>query len=392
MSRPGPEVSVLVTDGESRPALAATRALGARGLAVHVLARRAGCLAAASRHAAAEHVLPDPERAPEEWSAGLARLAASLGETLVLPVSEVATANLLDTCLPSGCVLAAPPREAYAVAVDKHALLEAAARVGIATPRGALAEDPSTLATLPSGLDYPVVLKPRRSRWRNGLGWAEGGHPVRVNTPGELAEAIRQPGMAGGALIQEFVPGHGEGVFLLVDHGVVRARFAHRRLREKPPSGGASVVSESRDMEPAELAACERLVGELGWHGLAMLEFRRTPDGRAMLMELNPRLWGSVQLAIDAGVDFPGLLVDLARGVPIQAPAPRLGVRTRWLLGDVDHTWIALRRPAERRALGRGVWAVLAGFFASFFDGTRLEVWRRDDPRPFWRELRERLG
>jgi predicted ATP-grasp superfamily ATP-dependent carboligase len=336
--------------------------------------------------------LPDPEQAPDEWSAGVARLAASLGETLVLPVGEVATATLLDATLPSGCVLAAPPRDAYALAVDKHALLEAAARVGIATPRGALAEDPSTLSALPSGLEYPVVLKPRRSRWRSGSGWAEGGYPARVDTSGELAEAIRLPGMAGGVLVQEFVPGHGEGVFLLVDHGVVRARFAHRRLREKPPAGGISVVSESRDADPAELAGCERLVGELGWHGLAMLEFRRTPDGRAVLMELNPRLWGSLQLAIDAGVDFPCLLVDLVRGAPIQAPEARPGVRSRWLFGDLDHAWIALRRPAERRALGRGVWAVLVAFFASFFDGTRLEVWRRDDPRPFWRELRGRLG
>ena len=56
--------AVLVTDGDTRPALAATRALGARGLAVHVVASRGGSLAAASRHAAAEHVLPDPERAP----------------------------------------------------------------------------------------------------------------------------------------------------------------------------------------------------------------------------------------------------------------------------------------------------------------------------------------
>jgi predicted ATP-grasp superfamily ATP-dependent carboligase len=212
-----------------------------------------------------------------------------------------------------------------------------------------------------------------------------------VETPGELADALRLPGMAGGALVQEFVPGRGEGVFLLVDRGVVRARFAHRRLREKPPAGGVSVVSESRLADPDELAACERLVGELGWHGLAMLEFRRTPDGRAVLMELNPRLWGSVQLAIDAGVDFPGLLVELARGAAIQAPVARAGVRTRWLLGDLDHVWIALRRPAQRRALGRSVWGVLAAFVASFFDGTRLEVWRRDDPRPFWRELRERL-
>ena len=51
--------------------------------------------------------------------------------------------------------------------------------------------------------------------------------------------------------------------------------------------------------------ASEQLLGDLAFHGVAMVEFRRTPDGRAALMEVNPRLWGSLQLAIDAStIDF----------------------------------------------------------------------------------------
>ncbi len=67
-------------------------------------------------------------------------------------------------------------------------------------------------------------------------------------------------------------------------------------------------------------------------------------------------------------------------------------MRTRWRLGDLDHLAIALRRRAVRRALGRSAPALAGAFLGSFFDGTRLEVWRRDDRGPFWVELRGRLG
>src|SRR5262249_37353097 len=160
---------------------------------------------------------------------------------------------------------------------------------------------------------------------------------------------------------------------------------------EKPPTGGESVLRESIEPDPALLAASERLLQALRWTGVAMVEFRRTPDGRALLMEMNPRLWGSVQLAIDAGVDFPALLVALYRGEKSSPVEAVVGVRTRWLLGDLDHLAICLRRRAVRRRIGVSVARLLLDFLRSFVDGTRLEVFRWDDWRPFARELAARF-
>jgi predicted ATP-grasp superfamily ATP-dependent carboligase len=151
------------------------------------------------------------------------------------------------------------------------------------------------------------------------------------------------------------------------------------------------VLSESVRPDPALLTHAEALLGALRWTGLAMVEFRRAPDGRAVLMEINPRLWGSVQLAIDAGADFPALAVALHRGEPIPSVEARPGVRTRWLLGDVDHLLICLRRPAVRRQTGRGVARLLLDFLRSFADTSREEILRPDDWRPFLRELRLRV-
>lgn len=378
---------VVVTDGETRTALACVRSLGARGIETHVLAARPPGLAGASRHAAAVHRVPDAEAEPQAWADAVLARMANLPGALLLPVTEVALGNLYALGLERSVRAAAPPREAYERAVDKHALIELAAGCGIDAPRSTLLEDPQSLSSLPPGYEYPVVVKARRSRWLEGGRWRQGVATIVRDEPA-LRAALAQPGFAAGALLQEFVPGTGEGLFFLVDHGRPVLRFAHRRLREKPPSGGVSVLSESVE-PPADLAArSERLLEALGWHGVAMVEFRRSPGGRAAIMELNPRLWGSLQLAIDAGADFPGLVVALARGAALPSVSPRAGVRTRWLMGDVDHLWIAARDPAMRQLLGRSFAAMLRAFLASFFDGTRSEIFRWSDPRPALEELR----
>ena len=205
--------------------------------------------------------------------------------------------------------------------------------------------------------------------------------------PEDLERARCDPGFGGGALLQEYIEGRGEAIFLLMDGEYTRAVFAHRRLREKPPAGGVSVLRESIAPDPVLLDGSERLLAALDWRGVAMVEFRRGRDGRAVLMEINPRLWGSLQLATDAGVDFTAMLIRQHLGQAVAAPDAQLGVRCRWLLGDFDHLLICLRRPAARAATGRGLLRVLYDFLASFWDGSRLEVLRLDDPRPFLREL-----
>jgi hypothetical protein len=122
-----------------------------------------------------------------------------------------------------------------------------------------------------------------------------------------------------------------------------------------------------------------------------MLELRRTPAGRPWLIELNPRVWGSLQLAVDAGADFPGLLLALHAGAPRPRFEPRAGVRLRWGLGDFDRLLILLRRAEERRRTGTTRRVALAEFVAGF-GAARDEVLRRDDPRPFASELRAWLA
>ena len=119
-------------------------------------------------------------------------------------------------------------------------------------------------------------------------------------------------------LVQQRIVGPGVGIFLLLWDGAVRATFAHRRLREKPVSGGVSVYSESVSADPALVERSRQLLEQMQWSGVAMVEYKlETKTGTPYLMEVNGRFWGSLQLAIDAGVDFPALLVAAATGAPL---------------------------------------------------------------------------
>lgn len=325
---------------------------------------------------------------PSRWAERVEGLARDL-DALVLPVTEVAIGSLFDTNSAARIDVVAPPRGDYEAAIDKFGLVERARRLDMDVPRTLLVADPHQIRSAAETIGFPLIAKPRRSRVLTPNGWVA--PEVRVvrssNDLAELCDSWRPAD--GELLLQEFVPGHGEGMFALCHRGEIRARFSHRRIREKPPLGGVSVLREAIEPSADLLDSSQRLLADLAFTGLAMVEYRRSPEGRLVLMEINPRPWGSIQLAIDAGVDYPLLALEAASGHPWTGSLPRVrvGVRTRWLLGDVDHWLLCARSRSLRVELGRSLAGVTRDFFASFVDGTRLEVLRPEDPRPFLVEL-----
>ena len=98
----------------------------------------------------------------------------------------------------------------------------------------------------------------------------------------------------------------------------------------------------------------------------------------------------SLQLAVDAGVDFPRLLLELmAGGTPAPVTGYRAGVRSRWWWGDVDHLLARLTRSDARLALPPGSpsrIAALFHFLRLWWPGDQNEVFRWQDPWPAVRE------
>jgi predicted ATP-grasp superfamily ATP-dependent carboligase len=339
---------VFITDGHWRKALAAVRALGRRHIPVTVGESTWLATASFSRHCARRVVYPSAALAPDCFLEFLERDLRARPQRMLLPMEDT-TIGLAArhrerlsrlTYLP---VVAAPTLEC---AQRKDQVLALARELGIPTPRTFMIDRLAQLETLKHDLPYPVVIKPRTGAGAVGVGYAD--------NPGQLDRLYhRIHRRFAWPLIQERIPAQGAGIgasFLIDEAGRVRASFVHRRLREYPLSGGASTLRESiRHDEIRDMAA--HLLKALEWFGVAMVEFKIDPrDGRPKLMEINPRFWGSLALAIHAGVDFPHLLYRLARGERF-APVDRyrLGVQCRWLLpGDLLHF---IHKPKRHRLM-----------------------------------------
>lgn len=387
---------ILVTDGDQRAALAIVRSLGRAGYPVFVCSARRRSLAGASRYCTGSATVPDALLDPAGCCEAVGRLIERWSIAVLLPVTEASLLALLPAWTRFPQVrIPFPDAALFERISDKAALLEAAASLGIPVPAQAVLHNPNDLAGLrPEELPFPLVLKPHRSvslaqggRGRTKLGVSYASDRAQLQ-----ATLSRLPDAAFPLLLQQRVVGPGQGVFLMLWGGETRAVFAHRRIREKPPSGGVSVCAESIPADPALVAQAERLLHHFGWQGVAMVEFKLdAATGVPYLMEVNGRFWGSLQLAIDAGVDFPRLLVSAALGGPPErVDHYRIGVRTRWWWGEVDHLLARFRRSDAELALPLGApgrWRALREFLSSAWRrDTRNEVLRRDDPRPFLRE------
>ena len=381
-----------VTDGDERPALAITRSLGRRGISVLVGECRPACLASASRYCAGHVTYPSPYRHPEAFRRFLLDFVRRERVDVVLPVTDVTT---LSVCLDQERLgrhvgLAAPPAEAFDLMTNKWTALQAAARCGIPIPRTHFVGGGGELPRIAGEVEYPAVVKPVRSKVPTSRGWVSAGVHYAAS-PSDLGRLYEQTDYLASypSLIQERISGPGLALFALFDRGELLTAFAHRRLREKPPSGGVSVLCESVPADPRLVGDAERLLGPLAWHGVAMLEYKQdAATGRCFLLEVNGRFWGSLQLAVDAGVDFPYLSYQLALGKRPSVPrAYRVGTRNRWLLGDLDHLRSRLfpgRHPPE---LSPSRWRSLIAFLAGCRPGVGDQVLSADDPGPFRYEL-----
>ena len=383
--------AVVVLDGEQRSALAVVRSLGRGGYPVHVGSSVRGALAAGSRFCTSEVLLPDPGRESSAFVAAVARLVKERQARVVLPVTDTSILAVLEhRGLFAGARVPMADLERFLLASDKEATLQIAARLGIAVPpQWMLGEPGCPVPDIPHE-QFPVVLKPSRSvaieggrRIKQGVSYAA--------SPGDLASQLdRLSAAAFPLLVQARIVGPGIGIFLLRWEGTVRAVFAHRRIREFPPSGGVSVLATSIEAPASLVRKAEALLAALEWSGVAMVEFKQEArTGRHYLMEVNPRFWGSLQLAIDAGVDFPRYLVQLALGEPIVPVTQwQVGVTSRWGWGEIDHLLARLRhsRRAQLPPEAPGILRVILEAVPVWRPRQRGSVFRLTDPKPFLRE------
>ncbi|HZR66115.1 MAG TPA: hypothetical protein VFA85_13250 [Terriglobales bacterium] len=344
-------MNILVLDGNENQAVASVRSLARAGHSVFVGSSSLWSKAGWSRYASGQFSYPSPERNPQEFVRHIAGEAAKHQPALILPMTEASMLPISEhreLIFSAGGTLVLPSHSIVLQAVDKQFTTSLAASLGIAVPLtyviGSWAEAEAIIESLP----YPVVLKPRSTNQVENDGQLRPtGKPLYAKNSTEFRRAFAEISQRStSVLVQEFVEGVGCGYFALMKDGEPRAEFFHRRIRDVRPTGSGSSLRVSVEPDPRLRSAGLGILQALGWHGVAMVEFRIRPDGTPVFFEVNGRFWNSLPLAIHAGVDFPALLAEMAEKGEVAGPQSyRPGVRCRWFLGDLRNLVEAFAGP-----------------------------------------------
>jgi protein-tyrosine-phosphatase/predicted ATP-grasp superfamily ATP-dependent carboligase len=346
------EMTVLVLDGHSRAALETLQSLGRAGVQVDLAAEAKDCLAMHSRYAARTLQQPSQQRVAD-FHTWLRAQNQKRNYALIVPATEASLLGLrqLDENDPLRHKAVVPSNNALDIALDKEKTWRLARELGVPVPASFLL---SSTAEIGAAEQFPVVLKPTHSKVLLA-GELRTLAAAVVKNEAERQEHLRRWLPLTLVQQQQYVSGRGVGMELLFDHGKKVWYFAHERVHEYPLSGGASSYRRSIVPPANMLHDAERLLAALQWHGVAMVEFKMDAKGQYWLMEINPRLWGSLALSIDAGIDFPAGLLQLASGQqPAAQPQYKIHYYTRDLRTDLDWLKSNLRADPQDPLLHTG--------------------------------------
>ena len=364
-------MSVLVTDGHFRKTLAVVRSLGRKGIAVTVGERTHLNTSFFSKYCTRRLVYPSPRQSPVQFIEFILKEIKKNHYDCLFPMEE----ETLLLLAKHHCEIAKYTHllisdlQKIEYVRDKGNLLQFAEKHGIPVPKTSY--DPPTLTLPPwgGGEGEGYVIKPRISSGSFGIVYVKKREDL-IPSYQSVHQRFPFP------LIQEWIPDGGGtyGLSALFDEASnIKAAFVHKKLRMYPVQGGPSTLREGVE-HPQIMELGLSLLKSLNWVGVGMVEFKvDSRDGVPKLMEVNPRFWGSLQLAIVSGVDFPYLILRMAKGESFE-PVLRyqVGKRCRWLLlGDILHFFNNPNR-----------FHLHPSFFRFFDPDTSYDIISKEDPLP----------
>ncbi len=379
----------LVLDANLRQSLVSIRSLGRRGMHVAALETKRFFKkskyvpAFSSRWCEHAYVAPGYDQETESFLTYLLQLLAHTGARVLITSSDgtLALVRKHRVDIEKYVHIALAKEAALEAAINKDQTLEIAERLGLGVPRGVIVKSVAEVSEAIRDIGLPAVVKPIES-WLWGEQQGVRLISALVTTPDEARAAVENLTQYGGTTVfQQFLTGRREAISLLYANGEVHARFAQWAKRTQPPLGGTSVLRQSIAVPDDIGDEAERLVREIELEGYSEVEFRRDHLGKPYLMEINPRLSASIEIAVRSGVDFPYLLYQWAMGERInRVESYKTGGWMRYLEGDIMTTAQAI---AERGRPGIDAPSqVILDFLASFFIPTGYDYadWR--DPLP----------
>lgn len=350
---------VLVTNASLRTSYAAFRSLQRAGATVFTAdAYRVGMSQWSRHRGVPQWVYPPIYSDPEGFVAQLAAFVRNQGIELIFPShNETELIARYRERFPPGVCDLVPDAAASELFNNKARAYDLAERLGVPVPRRfAYASLEELRGSLTDSRAMGFVVKLLTGNSSKGV-FHVGGPQAALDTVAALIEQFSLPPERF-PQVEEQVAGEGWGCSLLYWRGRRILDFCHKRLREKISTGGTSTARIAL-RNPALQEYAQRILDEVGWHGLAMVEFKVNPEtGEEWFVEVNPRMWGSIPFAIAAGADFPYLAALCAFREPQAARevsagmAVKEGFTGRWLVGDAMVALALLKRLRVGQAFG----------------------------------------
>lgn len=336
---------ILVTNGSYKHTLGVVRNLSMAGFEVDVIGSPR-CLSYWSRYVS--KIAFDQNDFREERFDEFLTFLSKAHYDVLLPIGakSVSLASKHKTQIERFCKVPVPSSHEVDICMDKFSTISIAEKLGILIPRTWNFSSIKEIENHINELIFPIVIKSRNEISRAKPVYIYTGEELDIFLKNYRENTLFMEGFF--PIIQQYVKGTGCGFFALYRHGECKRIFMHQRVREIPPSGGASCCAVSI-YEVDLLTQGKRLLDSLNWHGVAMVEFKRQAEtGNLYLMEINPKFWGSLDLALACGVDFPVWDVHMAMGRHIPYSEDyEVGLKFHWPLdGDIFHV---LQNPSAFR-------------------------------------------
>lgn len=325
---------VVITHARVRSALVATQSLGKHDIEVTTADSIYPSTSFFSRYSSSHFIYPSFKLHPSLFINSLKAYMQKKDVGVLMPISEeVFLISKYKNIFSDHVNIPICDYETIKKANNNSYLIPFADELGVKVPQTHTITDIGDLDKVSEMVDFPAVIKLAEGVGSAGLRYV----CTEEELISEYKRTVQQFNLDSCEypLIQEYIPGDGYGVAMLFNEGDPRAMCAYKNIRVFPITGGPSTARISIRHSKMEKCATT-LLKELNYHGVAEVEFildNRTNE--PVLMEINPRFWGSLNQAICAGVDFPYLLYIMATEGDVKPVFTyKTGVKTRWMLGD----------------------------------------------------------
>jgi D-aspartate ligase len=308
------KLRVLLVDGHTRQSLPVARALRKKGVHVTVLCSNLFDMGYVSRWPHKRLLGTDAKIDPSGFITSVQEQLQTKHYDVLVPLFDYAAEEVSKhkPVLSQWTRVAIPDYPIFLQARDKLETMRICMEHYIPCPR-TLLEVNSVAAVRSADLTFPIVVKPRRGDSAVGF--------TCVNTEEELDQALKRlTAKFGPVLVQEYIPQTDlqyKAELFLDDAGALKGAVVFSKIRWHPIDGGSSTLNVTVK-RPDIIENCTKLLRAMRWVGYADIDLIQDPrDQHAKVMEINPRVTGSVKIAFDAGVDFAEMIVQEAMGYPV---------------------------------------------------------------------------